>query len=172
DLFTQIFQASGLVIHLVQFDQAIPEVFTQLAALFGGEVDTFRHVGAGNDADQAFHHIELAAEHTFVIAERHHVRHIREDRFEFFHHAVFATHVVGGFGFLAKRRTAQNVFLVIEGDRIRQVGRAAWKLLDAGGALHIRHYGFDEAGDHVRVELFAFANFSGLIQHLFVHVAY
>lgn len=159
----QVGQAAGSVVDLVQFDEFIDKALAQRLGLGRVQAQFGRQVRAQDDAVDALHHIELGADHRLVKAVHIGFGAIREAVLELIENAVFAAHVVGGLGFVAKWRAAQHEFLARVFQQVSQVGCATGELADldrAGKARNMRlEVGIDEAG----IKFFAGANLGRLV---------
>jgi hypothetical protein len=126
----QVGQAAGVVVHLVQLDQAVDEAFAQGFGPAGVEVQFGRDVRAQDDALDPLHHIELAADQA-VGAVHVGLGAVGEAAVELVEDAEFAAHVVGRLGLVAERRAAQDEVAARVADQVGQVGGAAgnWLML-------------------------------------------
>ena len=72
-------------------------------------------------------------------------------------------HVMGRLGLMAKRRPAQNEFLLRVFQQVGEVRCPAWELADLWLTTQARNMGLEVAVDDRGVELFAVADTGGLI---------
>jgi len=88
---------------------------------------------------------------------------VREAIFKLVENAVFAAHVVGRLGLVAKRRATQHKFLAWVFQQVGQVRRTARKLADGGRALQARDMGLEVGIDQAGIKFFAWANLGRLV---------
>jgi len=73
-------------------------------------------------------------------------------------HSVFPPHVVRGLCFFAERRPSQYHFRIANGNKIGEIRKPAWELLD-GNVTREPGYGSQEKiSDLCRIELFTGTN--------------
>ncbi|MCY1366902.1 hypothetical protein D9M69_538120 [compost metagenome] len=161
--FTQVGEAAGLVINVVQLDQLVDEVLAQLAGASLVEVQLRGQLVAQDDAVDPFHDVELGADHRFVGAVRIGLRAIGEAGVELVEDAVFAPHVMGRLGLAAERRAAQDELLLRVFDQVGQVGGAAGELADPRCAVEPGNVSLEIRIDCRGIEFFTFADASGLV---------
>ena len=113
----------------MQVDQHVERVGAQRPGLVLVERYAGREVAARDDAVDALHHVELAADDRLVLAERDHLGHQRERVGEAVLDAVLPAHVVRTLGLLAAGRTAQDQVVRTVAQRVGEVGRATTELL-------------------------------------------
>ena len=86
---------------------------------------------------------------------------VSEGILELVKNAVFAAHVVGRSGFLAKGRATQYQLLIGVLNQVSEVGRAPRKLADHGLPHKPRHMGLEVRIDAADVEFFTRADAGG-----------
>src|SRR3990167_3052413 len=161
--FAQVAETAGGVVDVVQLDHLVDEALAQLAGLVGIEVQLGRHIGAQDDAVDPLHYIEFGADHRFVRAVHIGFRAVGEGLVELVENAVLATHIVSGFGLVAKGRTPQDEFLLGVFDQVGEVRCTAGELADPWLASQAGNVRLEVRIDDRSVELFTLADASGLV---------
>ncbi|MNF58501.1 hypothetical protein D3C84_400580 [compost metagenome] len=159
----QVGQAALLVIDLVQLHQFVDEAFAQGFGARGVQVEFRRQVRAQDDALDPFHDIELGANDRFIGAVHIRLGAVGKTTVELVEDAVFAAHVMGRLGLVAKGWPAQHELLPRVLQQVGQVRGAARKLADHRLAFKAGNMRLEIGVDQAGIKLFAGANTGGLV---------
>ena len=163
--FSEVGQAGGAVVDLVQLDQFVDDVAAQGGDLVARKPHVGWQVLAQDDALDAFHDVEITAHDRWVLAVGDDPGHVGVDRGEGVQHPHLAPHVVGGLRLAAVRRPAQHQ---IAAARFHQVGEVGGAGAELGDLERAGEAGIDRRqvlADRAEIELLARAHGARCVDH-------
>ena len=126
----------------MQRDELVDRRLAQLAHAVLVEAHLRRDLLTQDDAVEAAHDIEVAADDRLVVTERHHRRDGGEVRRECALDVVLAAHVVCTLGLGARGRAAQDEVALRVAQEVGEVARPARELAHLGRAVESARVGF------------------------------